>query len=398
MSDVGSSVIIVDRSRGRSWRDISGGSVLSPLGLRTVVVTDRPGGHLENTDSRTMVVFVDELSTAAIVDVTRELAGRFEGISTCSELLLESVAEVRLELGLPGPTPVYVSRLRDKVAMKSIAKAANIPVARGIVASEANALPSDLRGARLFAKPRALSGARGARELESAGDLRRFLDDVGHSAVDYLIEEFVEGDLFHLDGFVADGVMTAVLSRYARPTHVSGGATPLSSATEDDPALVQSATRFLRRVVRAWNIEQDVFHCEAFFRDDAFLFCEIAGRPGGAGVPEAFELVTGWNLRWVKTVLDAGLRLQDVPRVAPRAKAAGWTVIYDADAAETLRDLQLHVSADVRTADEPRVLGHAGVGFATYVFAGASTVEVGAQIEVYEAAATQISRNVEPDR
>ncbi|MEU0968326.1 hypothetical protein ABZ357_23875 [Streptomyces sp. NPDC005917] len=384
--------LIVDRSRAKSWRQDDGSSFLSRHGIATVVVSDRRGAHYEGLPSDTRVHLVESLDHSSIRRVAEKYAPDLIGLSTCSELFVEDVASVRAVLGIPGPQPGYTARLRDKWLMKETAARAGIPTAWGVLAVDAaSALTSRPDAARLFLKPRNLSGSRGARELRGTDAATAALDGISRHLEDFVVEEFIDGDLHHIDGFVSGGELAFTLSRYERPTHRAGGTVPLSSHTVDDPVLSGRAATFIRRVLAAWGVSQDVFHCEAFLVDGAFVFCEMAGRPGGAGVSGVFDLLRGRDLRFTKTALDLGLPAEAAPsRLRLRSRAGGWTVFYapqpgQPGAATTdSGGLSGHVWSDVRHTAEPAVAGYAGVGLATYVFEGRTTAEVRRQIARYE--------------
>lgn len=364
--------IIVDRSRGRSWRRPNGRSILTAYGLTTVVVSDRPGDHYLDLDASVDLHLVERIDLSTIVDVARLYGDRVCGVTTSSELCLEAVAAARSVLKVPGHSVEYTRNLRDKWEMKRIARGCGIPTASGWLADQAvvaiDALPRDIR---YFVKPRNLSGSRGAREL---GDRRALTAWLGASDVvlsDYLVEEFITGRMYHIDGFIHNGSMTMTASVYDQPTHRAGGNIPLSSHTVSGEALYAQARSFARRVVNAFELREDVFHCEAFLNDDQFVFCEIAGRPGGAGVSEVFEIVRGTDLRWAKTVLDLGLSPDQLPRrLEGSYSSGGWTVVYELPPVESCAGPSGLIYADVRDPHLKRDIGFSGVGAATYVFAG----------------------------
>lgn len=379
--------VVVDRSRGKAWQRPDGRPLLAEYGLHTVVVSDRDGAHHANLDADVTLHLVDSLNLRTISHVVGLYADRVIGLTTTSELFLETVAEVREQFGMAGRSPDYSRAVRDKWLMKQTAMAHGIPAAWGVLASDAHwAAQRRSDQSRYFIKPRRLSGSRGTSEANGPAELARTLDSMRPSPNDFLVEEFVEGTLFHFDGFIVDGSLDFLVSAYLRPTHEAGGPTPLSSCTVDDTRLRERAQEFIAHVVRAFQVTDDVFHCEAFNVDDRFVFCEVAGRPGGAGVSEVFELVRGTDLRWAKTVLDLGLSPARLPRRLTGAhQSAGWTVLYDTPTHDpSFRSFDGHVYADIRPVGTARVRGHAGVGAATFVFVGDDEAEVLTQIEACE--------------
>jgi len=383
--------VVVDRIRAKSWRLPSGPRILGP-DWHLTVVTDRPGPEHRDLGPDTSLLAVPELTAVSLDLAVRALDSELPvtGISTTSELFLSDVARIRHALGLGGPGPDYTAGLRDKWTMKEIARRASVPCAEGVLGSEldqARALLGTYGTCVL--KPRRLSGSRGVRVLRSEAELL----DWARSRPDrseYLVERFVHGPLMHLDGLVADGRVTWQLSQYERPTHICGGPTPLSSFTVDDPAVLHEAERFLASVLAAWRMDNDVFHCEAFATDEGFVLCEIAGRPGGAGVAQVFRATRGVDLRHAKTLLDLQEPLIGPGAAVPLRRAGGWTVVYAPGGVFQGLDeggLSGHHLREVR-ATPGEVLApssFSGVGVATYTFLGDSTREVRRHIGRYEA-------------
>lgn len=383
--------LIVDRIRAKSWREASGREVLADRGWWLTVVTDRPGPGHRDPGPYTEVIVVPSLTDESIrATVTRAHRDRpLSAISTTSELFLESLASLRDDLGLAGPGSSYTDALRDKWAMKKIAQRHGIPHAEGVLGSDVQAVHELLdRAGRCVIKPRRLSGSRGVHVVDGQADLTEWLDRCLDPS-DHLVESFVDGALLHADGVVVDGLMTWQLSRYERPTHLAGGDTPLSSCTVDDSALLRRAADFLSRVASAWSLANEVFHCEMFDIGDSLVLCEIAGRPGGAGVTDVFTATRGVNLRHAKTCLDFGEGVRRAAAPESLRRAGGWTVFYASGGRFLGVDdsgLGLHHSREIR-AHRNDVVGasvFAGAGIATYVFLGDSSDAVRAAVGRYE--------------
>ena len=114
-------------------------------------------------------------------------------------------------------------------------------------------------------------------------------------------------------------------------------------------------------MVQVWALHDDVFHCEAFLVEGSLVFSQLAGRPGGAGVPEVFDVVHGADLRWTKTLLDLGLDPRSAPsRLGVSHQAAGWTVLYETPSATSDDHASgvVLVHADIRPEDRPRGRAH----------------------------------------
>jgi hypothetical protein len=383
--------LIVDRIRAKSWRDGAGREIFADRGWRLTVLTDRPGHGHANPGPHTEVIVVLELTDASIRDavVAIHRARPLSAISTTSELYLDVIAAMRDATGIPGPGIRYTETLRDKWTMKRIARDCGLPHAEGVLGTDlAAAADLLLRASRCVVKPRRLSGSRGVRIVDNHAQLRAWFEACEDPA-SYIIEEFVAGALLHIDGVVEGSRATWQLSRYERPTHLAGGPTPLSSCTVDDPIWLDRAGDFADRVVRGWGMQDEVFHVELFAAEHGPVFCEVAGRPGGAGVSPVFAATRGIDLRHAKTYLDFGepvLRTEDPRALHP---AGGWSVFY-AQGGRFRRvaddGLDLHHTREIRARLGERLGGRAfsGVGVATYTFLGKDSASVRSAIRRYE--------------
>ncbi|KQQ96198.1 hypothetical protein ASF72_19080 [Arthrobacter sp. Leaf141] len=335
------------------------------------------------------VVEVDDLTAASVTEaltLVQQKYGPVDRIATISEYLLLPVAQLREEQDIPGHGVEYTARLRDKWAMKQQARAAGLRHVDGLLAQQVAAgkrLPT--HGPGYVLKPRAESGARGVQVLASWHEVVAAVD----SLVDperWLIERFAVGEVLHVDGFAAKGRVEMQVSRYLRPCHTTGGIVPLSSLTVDDAELRAEAETFTREILSAWGIADDVFHCELFVENDGLTLCEVAGRPGGAGVPEVFALTRGVDLRHAKLRLDLG-QVPDAGRIPPVAEHGGWTVVYPQSPGDRcIDDTQLRGHRTRRTVAPGDLFldGLAGIGVATYSFAEDSSQRVREFIDRYE--------------
>src|SRR5690606_12039037 len=129
-------------------------------------------------------------------------------------------------LSMPGMSSSQALRFRDKLAMRNIAGAAGIPCPKFTgVFNEAQI--NDYLGsaeAPWIVKPRSEVSAFGIRKCETADDVWATLHDLDerHTWRDhpsqYLIEQFIEGKVFHVDSVVADGkVLACGVSEYGTP-------------------------------------------------------------------------------------------------------------------------------------------------------------------------------------
>ncbi|MQS38538.1 ATP-grasp domain-containing protein [Streptomyces katsurahamanus] len=276
-------------------------------GVPLVVVTARsavsglPPGWAAGRDIR--VETVDDY-TAPAVDRLIEAecaAGGIERVLSVAEADVIRAARARARYGLPGQSVASALAYRDKRRMKRAAARHGVPVAPMALVRDRAGLAAfaDAHGLPAVVKPAAGAGSVGVSVLHDRSAVGAYPFPAGGTR---LVERFVEGTVCHVDGLMAGGaVLHGIPSRYLH--------TNLATATRAEPSVSGMlderdplAPRLLAAtadVVAALPpvSETTAFHAEFFHTpDDRLVLCEIACRPGGCGIPEAYELSTGVNL------------------------------------------------------------------------------------------------------
>ncbi|WP_212731265.1 ATP-grasp domain-containing protein [Streptomyces sp. V17-9] len=319
-------VLLLDRLGADAWTGADGSSPVLPADrFRLSVLTSAQ----DASGPADLVVRTDLYDDFALGHLARAVraAHPVHRVAALSERLLEPAARLRRLLGVPGEGPEAVSRFIDKAVMKRLARRHGIRHADGLLAHTAEDVTTLFgRHGRIVVKPRAASGSQGVAVLSTRAELERWLG--AHFVPGaFLCEEFVDAPMCHIDAVVHDGEPVWNVSAYVRDTMALRRGRPLSSATVADPAVRAAAGRLLAQVVDAWRVRSGVLHLEAFLTADGLTFCEVAARPGGGGVVEAFLATDGVDLRHAKILADAGENPL-AGRREPVAPYAGWTVHY----------------------------------------------------------------------
>ncbi|MFC7825451.1 ATP-grasp domain-containing protein [Streptomyces sp. NPDC057375] len=319
-------VLLLDRLGADAWTGADGSSPVLPADrFRLSVLTSAQ----DASGPADLVVRTDLYDDFALGHLARAVraAHPVHRVAALSERLLEPAARLRRLLSVPGEGPEAVSRFIDKAVMKRLARRHGIRHADGLLAHTAEDVTTLFgRHGRIVVKPRAASGSQGVAVLSTRAELERWLG--AHFVPGaFLCEEFVDAPMCHIDAVVHDGQPVWNVSAYVRDTMALRRGRPLSSATVADPAVRAAAGRLLARVVDAWRVRSGVLHLEAFLTAGGLTFCEVAARPGGGGVVEAFLATDGVDLRHAKILADAGENPL-AGRRDPVAPYAGWTVHY----------------------------------------------------------------------
>lgn len=224
----------------------------------------------------------------------------YHAIVNCYEYDVLRAATIREALQLPGQGIRSAHMYRNKLLMKQIVQKNEIPTP----AFCEIITPLDLiqfieqHGYPVLIKPIKGAGSRKIVTLNNQQDLRQFLSQ-GLSP-DTMVESFVKGDIYHVDGIVVNGKIEFICtSKYlnALYQYKSGTFTGGYLLHPTNPLSIRMAER-TKQVVQALDTPSNTtFHAEWFYTpNDEIIFCEIASRPGGGRINETLIHTFGVDL------------------------------------------------------------------------------------------------------
>ncbi len=215
---------------------------------------------------------------------------------------VETAAALREHLRIPGMGDTTARYFRDKLAMRVKARDHGVLVPEFVHAlNHGRILEFTERVAPPWVlKPRAEASAVGIKKVCSADELWPLLEQLGDRQSSHLIEQFIPGDIFHVDGIISEREpLFTCVSKYGKPpmevAH-GGGVFMTRNIPRDSPDAL--ALRALdHELHRTLGLVRGVTHTE-FIKgaDGRFYFLETAARVGGANIAETVEAATGVNL------------------------------------------------------------------------------------------------------
>jgi hypothetical protein len=234
---------------------------------------------------------------------------RIDRIVALDDFDVETAAMLREHLRVPGMGETTARYFRDKLAERMKARNFGIlvPDFVHVVNDEQIRRFADATPLPWILKPRSQAAAIGMKKIDRADDLWPAIDAIGDRRSFYVLEQFVAGDVFHVDAVVWDRVVVVqAMHRYGQPPYQvahGGGIFTTTSVAKHDPAWA-ALERINRDVLATFGIVRGVTHTE-FIRsaaDGRFLFLETAARVGGAFIVDLVEAETGLNLwrEWAK--------------------------------------------------------------------------------------------------
>jgi hypothetical protein len=254
---------------------------------------------------------------------------RLDRIVALDDFDVETAAMLREYLWVPGMGETTGRAFRDKLAMRARARAAGIDCPEFVPLFNDAAIDewTSRVPAPWIVKPRFQAAAIGIRKAASRGELWDVISVLGDTRADYLLEQFVPGDVFHVDSIVFDGrVVFAVASRYATPpmavAHEGGIFVTRTLPAHDQ--ISQDLLAMNQRLLERFGLLRGVSHTEFIRGTDGKLhFLETSARVGGAYIVDVVEAATGVNLwrEWARVEI-AGEHGTYAPPT-PRTDTAG---------------------------------------------------------------------------
>ena len=237
--------------------------------------------------------------------------GKLDRLDSHNEYWLETEAALRTDFNIFGLRLDDMQRIKRKSMMKDVFVRAGVKVARGrVVGNLTDAL--DLvkeTGYPLVAKPDVGVGAASTYKIQTEAELERFFID--KPPFDYLLEEFIQGDIQTFDGLTdmdgnpvflnslvySAGIMETVLA----DEHV------YYYTLRDIPADLEEVGR---RVLQTFGVRERFFHFEFFRQAGTGDLCalEVNMRPPGGLTLDMFNYACDVDIydAWASMVAGDG--------------------------------------------------------------------------------------------
>jgi len=292
-------------------------------------------------------------------------------VAALDDFDVEMGAMLREFLQLPGFGRTVASRFRDKLAMRTEARRLGLRVPE--FTAVFNDREVDEWSKRVpppwVLKPRSSAAATGIKKVASHRDLWPALEAAGADRASCLLEQFVTGDVYHVDSIVRNGkVVFATASRYGRPPMqiAHEGGIFLTRTLPDRAADAKAPLAANRTLLTGFDLRNGVSHTEFIAAESGVTFLETSARVGGAHIVDMVEAATGVNLwrEWAKVEVAGEAGAYELPDV--RHDAAGLALClarqehpdmsaYDDPEISLRIERSHHAGLVVRSADHRRI-------------------------------------------
>jgi len=298
---------------------------------------------------------------------------RLDRIVALDDFDVEKAATLREHLRVPGMGDTTARYFRDKLAMRAKARDEGLAVPEFIHVLNHSQLSEFVERVPppWVLKPRSMAGSMGIKKIRSAEEFWSSLEVLGDKQSFYLLEQFVPGDIYHVDAIFYDNEMLfSIASRYGRP--------PMEVSQEGDIFTTRTlplgsdeakpVVELNEKTMRAFGMLRGVAHSEFIRgRDGTLYFLETSARVGGAHIVDLVEAATGINLwaEWAKLEIAGGKAPYQPPK--PRKDSAGLLVSLakqerpdtsgynDPEIVWRMTEKKHHVGLIVKSADPKRV-------------------------------------------
>ena len=250
----------------------------------------------------------ENLTPQQVLNTVSYLAreNRIDRIVPLDEFDLEVAALLREHMRLPGMGETPTRLFRDKLAMRVRARESGVPVPEFTSVFLYDDLRSFMRSVPgpWLLKPRTNASAIGIRTIDAPDQLWPVLDQLGDLQSHYVLEQFVPGEIFHVEGVTWNGqTVFGSAYQYGKPPmqtmHQGGVFSTRALNRESEDA--RELEKLHRQVIEALGLVSGVTHTEFIkaHADGRYYFLETAARVGGAHIAEVVEFGSGIN-PWVE--------------------------------------------------------------------------------------------------
>jgi biotin carboxylase len=216
---------------------------------------------------------------------------------------VDTVAHLREHFRLPGMGDSLARNFRDKLAMRTTVRNAGLLVPEFTGIFNYDVLREFM--ARVpppwLLKPRSEASSMGIKKINNSDEFWPILDALGDQQSFFLLEQFIAGDVYHVDGLVENrNVLFSMAHKYGKPplSVYAGGGVFITRSLDRESEESNELVGFNIQVLQAMGLVRGATHSE-YIKSQSngqLYFLENAARVGGANIAECIEYATGINL------------------------------------------------------------------------------------------------------
>lgn len=217
-------------------------------------------------------------------------------VSGCNDISYISASWIAEKLKYPGYDSYNTTCvIHDKVLFRSLCRSKNYPSPRSAT-TEDQALELQLP---VLLKPNLSFSGKGIERIETVNELRQAIDRLHKLKVEYVIEEFIEGDLFSHSAFIRDGEIITdffvheyctVYPYQVNSSHVSVGLSEI---------VMYKARCWLKQFSKDLELVNGLVHTQFLSDGDSFSVLEVCRRCPGDLYSLLIQKSTNADYAWL---------------------------------------------------------------------------------------------------
>jgi hypothetical protein len=240
-------------------------------------------------------------------------------VVTNDEYFLGLAAQIRDCFGIAGIAEKDILPFINKIIMKQVVSKSGVRVPDviefnpGEFTNNADDYLNDIEkklGYPVFAKQVDSAGSENVAKIFNRWQLHKWCVE-NKLNLNYEIDEFIKGDLYHIDILIKDGAMIErLICKYSCPNAdfldgVALGSVQIRKSDHEFEILSQATIDILAAFER---LPDGAIHLEVFLtKDNQVVFVEIAARAPGGWVPQMHQLARGYNIEEQHFLLQMNL-------------------------------------------------------------------------------------------
>lgn len=219
-------------------------------------------------------------------------------VFTYDELSVELAANLATKLGAATIGNGVAAIIKDKAKLREIVSGIGLPQPATYICSNKSDVINFMKSSsfnKFIIKPRHGLGSQGVSLITSTNDVDNAILKLNkEDRNNFLIEEFVEGKEFSVEGVVVEG--TPIFFGVTEKIIINNGSFIEVGHTFPAPITAQLEKEIYdawTKAITAINFNVGLFHAECWLTSNGVVLGEIHARPGGGFIHWLQELVTG---------------------------------------------------------------------------------------------------------
>ena len=227
-----------------------------------------------------------------VAKIVRE-KGKVDRLLALSEFDIRNAGVLRSKCNIPGMNEQTAKNFTDKISMKEALKNSSIRYPK--YTKDPNDIITGKLKFPIVQKPREGAASEGVHIIDDLASFRKLLD---RNPAGYDYEEFVSGNIYHVDGIKHDTELQFMkISRYINTCYeYEKFKTPLGSLLIKNSLLYEKIYKMTLKVLSTLGMETGVFHLEFILHDNEPVFLEVGARQGGGEIVPMLKQIYGVDL------------------------------------------------------------------------------------------------------